>query len=150
MNVPVNYAYAAATHYDNLKRVSDYVKEVKFNAQAQELFLHLVAFGYHAKVKLKLSEESKDNKKYLQWRVLEGVFPGMTGYISFENVKNSKSEVAIWGEHTYSEWPIPKLFLEFGLEVVLQRFGQSLRALVEADFKSGVKYAQVSGGISGS
>jgi hypothetical protein len=140
MNVPQDYAFLAGTHYKNLSRVSDYVREVKFNASLQELYVMFTAFRYQAPVTLKLREDLVGDKKILHYTVIKGVFTGMTGRLEFLSLGPKRTEIGIWGDFRYQDWPIPKLFLEFGLEVVLQKFGERLRSLTESDYKKGVQY----------
>jgi hypothetical protein len=69
--------------------------------------------------------------------VISGVMTGMRGTLLVRDAGFQRANISLVGEYHYSEWPIPKLFLEFGLEVVLQKFAERLRSLIEADFKAG-------------
>jgi hypothetical protein len=130
VNAPYEYTKKWTMHFEHLKRVSDFAREVKWNPITRTLFFHTEAFGYHARMHLKVDKE-------LNFEVVRGVFTGMKGQIKVHKRVFAKSLVSISTHYDYSQWNIPKLFLEFGLEVVLQKFAERLRSLIEKDFKEG-------------
>jgi len=137
VKAPFEYARAWAYELNHLKRVSDYVRQVRWAPEKKEFFFHTVAFDYHARMTLKVSREDKDQLRVIGFNIVEGVFRGLKGELRIEPSGFGASQVSIAAAHEYSEWPIPKLFLEFGREVVLEKFSERLRKLIETDFKTG-------------
>jgi hypothetical protein len=43
----------------------------------------------------------------------------------------AKTEIGISGKYRYVHFPIPKLFAEFGIEVILQRMAARIREQLE-------------------
>lgn len=136
-NVPFKYSKNWTADFGQLERVSDFVKEVKWNQKKKELFFHTVAFDYHAKMTLRVDEKNEEKSRSFPFKVISGVFTGMYGELKVEDVGFLESQISIRADYKYTEWAIPKVFLEFGLEFVLQKFAERLRSLVEEDFKKG-------------
>ena len=70
----------------------------------------------------------------LQWRIVEGLFRGMIVVFEFQDVGRRKTEISMTALHKFDTLPLPKMFIEFGLEVIMQQAGAKLRSLVEEDF----------------
>ena len=137
VSAPFTYSRKWTANFNHLSRVSDYVREVKWNPISKVLYLHTEAFKFHARMRLKVNQVDKEKTRDLQFEVVQGVFTGMKGSLSVHQHGFAKSRVSIDAHYYYTKWNIPKLFLEFGLEVVLQKFAERLRALLEKDFKEG-------------
>lgn len=137
VSAPFEYTKKWTTNFNQLARVSDYAREVKWSPLSRRLYLHTEAFGYHARMRLKVDQKDSEKARELNFQVVGGVFTGMKGVLKVHDHGFSKSLVSIDAHYDYTKWVLPKLFLEFGLEVVLQKFAGSLRALIEKDFKGG-------------
>jgi hypothetical protein len=137
IKAPVSYVKEWVSHYEHLKRVSEYVIEAKWNDSQKQLFLHTAAFNYHARMNISVREVDASQSRTLSFVILSGVFQGLTGELRVSSVGFQKSQVALLAVHDYKKWILPKLFLEFGLEVVLEKFSKRLRGLIEEDFSTG-------------
>jgi hypothetical protein len=131
VNAPVQKAFAIATDYNRLKEVSDHFKEVKFDPATHQLYVHGVAFNYHARMYILMKENIEDaNNPRIEWRVVKGEFLGMQGHVSFENYQN-KSLMGLYANYEAEKLPLPEFFIEFALEVVIQRVGTLMRSFIE-------------------
>ncbi len=134
VQAPVKYVSDWARNFENMKRVSDYVQEVRWTEATNELYLHTEAFDYHARMWMDVKIHDAD----IEFAIKRGTLKGMTGALRFQKDGFATTLISLTGSYTYKEWPIPKLFLKFGLEVVLQKFAERLRAAMEQDFQKGV------------
>ncbi len=71
----------------------------------------------------------------IDFEVLDGALRGLRGTFNFTPLGPTKSEVGIQSTFRYDHFSAPKIFLEFGLEVVFQRMAARLRAHVEDQYK---------------
>lgn len=134
MNVPVQFAYEKAKDLSNLKKVSSHIVESKYNANDQTLFLHTVAFGYHATLKMKMVFKNATESPAIEFDVIEGVFLGLKGRVVFGEIALTKTEVGYFAGYRYKNLPFPKFFVEFGLEVVMQKVAGLLRSHIESEY----------------
>lgn len=137
VSAPFEYTKKWTANLNQLIRVSGYAREVNWNPISRRLYLHTEAFGFHARMRLKVDQKDADKARSLNFEVVSGVMKGMKGVLKVHDHGFSKSLVSIDADYYYSKWALPKIFLEFGLEVVLQKFAGRLRSLIEADFKEG-------------
>ena len=59
---------------------------------------------------------------------------GFSGRVALTDLPKNKCEVGFEGDYKYDEFPIPKLFLEFGMEVIFQRIALRMRGYVEDQY----------------
>ena len=139
VNVPLDRAYAIARDYNQLKEVSSHFQDVLYDKEKSELYIHGVAFKYHAIMTLKLTERDIDAKnKAIEWRVVKGSFLGMHGKITFEDHKQ-KSLMGLESFYAADKLPLPEFFVEFALEVVIQRVASLMRKYIEDKAKTEVQ-----------
>lgn len=125
-------AFLGAKNYEQLREVSEYIREVKFNSKEDTLFMHTEAFQYHARMTMRVTgDESDKNFIRLKFIVIEGNFKGMHGEFSFEKYKPNKTLMGYFAEYEYVKLPMPQFFVEFGLEFVLKRVAQKMRTVLE-------------------
>lgn len=126
-------AHLEAQNYENLSKLSSYIKEVRHNKAKNEVFLHCVAFNYHEKMTLLMSTETvNDKNKRLNFLVTEGNFKGMKGYFNFNDFEG-KTLLGFFSEFTYGKLPMPEFFIQFGLEFVLERVAKNMREHLEKE-----------------
>ncbi len=141
VNTEVEPTYLEAQKYDELKQISDHVIEVKVGPSPQDVFIHTEAYNYHARMTMRVTPaKDKDGSRHLRFQVLEGNFKGMTGEFSFSAyqptgalgklVKNA-TVLGFHAEYEYTVLPMPQFFVEFGIEVVLQRVASRMRSFLE-------------------
>jgi Polyketide cyclase / dehydrase and lipid transport len=151
VSAPAETSFAEAQKYQNLKELSDDIVEVKTGPAADDVFIHTQAFNYHARMMMKVTTETVAvaakktvtetksspqaatatvESQHLRFTVVDGNFKGMTGEFNFSPYK-SKTILGFHAEYEYDVLPMPKFFVEFGLEVVLQRVASRMRSYIE-------------------
>lgn len=140
ISTPITFAFQQALIFDNLKEVSDYVKEVR--SENGQLFVRSKAYGYEAAMWLKIQSTPSSG---IHFEVVRGTLKGLRGDLHFDKVTSSKTEIGISGQYDYVKFPIAKIFAEFGIEVVLQRMAIRLRSLIEDRYLSSLKVVKVNG-----
>jgi len=116
--------------YDQLLRITSHIREVRWNEPRKEMFLHCEAFNYHARMTMKILVEEKPTPR-LRFEVVEGDFLGMKGAFSFEEYKTTQTVMGYAADYEYKKLPFPRFFVEFGLEVVLQKVASLMRSFLE-------------------
>lgn len=96
--------------------------------------MDLEAFSHAATLRVDLKPASAETEpRLIAYKLVGGPMTGFAGQIDFVKVAERKCEVGFVGEYKYDNFPIPRLFLEFGMEVVLQRMAARLRAFTEEE-----------------
>src|SRR5690606_9420349 len=93
--------------------------------------------NYHARMLIEIRQKDQKDGRTLQFKIVSGALSGLTGQLQAKDAGFLKTHVSLVSAYDYQKWLLPKLFLEFGLEIVLEKFSQRLRTLIEEDFKSG-------------
>lgn len=117
--------------YERIARLTGYVDEAQYDASSGILKAKLAAYGYHAKMDIKM--QNLDDG--ISFEVVEGTLKGLQMQIHVESVTPNVSEVGMDGTYAYEKFPLPRFFLEFGMEVIFKRMAWRLRQQVESDFK---------------
>lgn len=132
---PQNFAFERSVDFANLKKVSSHVRRADYNAKDQTLDLHTEAFNYHAHMKLKVNRVETAAEKAILFKVIQGHFLGMEGKVSFVEVSPLRSEIGFAAGYRYDKLPFPQFFVEFGLEVVVQKIAALLRTNIENQYQ---------------
>lgn len=131
ISTPVEFAFRQAMNFENLKQVSDYIKEVR--NENGLLFLRTKAFGFEAKMWLKVISTPNSD---IHFEIMHGTLKGLNGDLHLEKIESAKTEIGISGRYDYVHFPIAKIFAEFGIEVVLQRMAIRLRGWIEDQYRN--------------
>lgn len=123
--------FADVQKYSNLKQVSERIVEVSYDSAKNELFVHCEAFQYHARMWMSVHPETVNNERRLNFKVLRGHFVGMQGAFTFEEFKPQMTLMGFRAVFDYKTLPMPRFFVEFGLEVVLQKVAKDMRTFLE-------------------
>lgn len=139
LRVPRDFVFATAQKYENLARVSDYVKKIEYDPAAQLLTMDIEAFGYSAHqvvhVVADVNPQPSSEIWKLRYKIVVGPMAGMHGEVRFYNVKPKISDVGITGELDYDQFPIPRMFLTFGMETMLKFMAVKLRSFVASEYR---------------
>lgn len=137
VSAPASFSGPWLLNYANLKRISGYVQEARWDQKTKVLFLHTEAMGYHARMHVKMLSEQKNGETVVRWTVLKGFLKNLSGTLSMKKQGFDKTLFSIIGIGAFEKSNIPKVFIEFGFEVFIQKFAEKLRSLIEQDFKTG-------------
>jgi hypothetical protein len=138
VSAPCPFVFEASKDYETFALESGYVDRAKFDSASQVMEARLSAYGYKSDIALKV--ESKNSA--LIYEIIKGPVKGMKGEFQFLETKSpAKCDVGLVGEYSYDKFPIPEIFLRFGMEFMLQRMAGRLRSYCENLYqkKSGSK-----------
>lgn len=138
VKLPRDFVFATAQKYEDLARASDYIRSAQYDAATHQVALTVEAFGYKAQARVEVHPVVSEEPWRIDYKVIAGPLAGMTGAVSFANL-GAKTEVGLTGEYKYEQFPIPRLFLEFGMEFMLQRMAARLRAFAREEFEHRAK-----------
>lgn len=136
VEAPREFVIAQTLDFENLPKASSYIEFAKFDAAAQKLKLKIAAFGHRAELLMKVKVDRNANPPRLEYEVLEGALVGMTGVLSFAEINPMRTEVGIFSQFNYGALSVPRIFVEFGFEVVFQRMAINLKNRVEHEYKN--------------
>ena len=134
---PRDHVLRLARDYNQVARLSGFVEKSVYHSDTGVMDLHLSIFGHHADVKVAVESPASAEPPRLTFRILEGPMQGLRGQLDFVALGPSKTEVGIEGEYAYTRFPLPRFFLEFGLEVAFQKMAARLRQKVESSYRDG-------------
>lgn len=124
-------AFTYASDFERAGRLSGYITKSTYDPKTGLVDATIEAFGYASKIQVKA--KAKDDA--IEFELIQGPLKGLTARLDFKDVGPKKSEVVMKGGYGYDTFPIPKMFLEFGLEVVFQKMAFRLRQGAEAGTK---------------
>ena len=125
------FTYAQSLQPQNLTLATSYVTASTYDEKTHHAQLTLAAFSHEAHLEVELEPLPEPEPRRLRFKILSGPLTGFSGEMIFTEIKAQHCEVGISGQYLYDRFPLPKFFIEFGLEVVLQRMASRLRAFVE-------------------
>ena len=131
VSAPCAFVFAASKEFAALARASGYVDRAQYDPATQTLEANLTAYGYRSDIAMRLMAADSA----IVYEVLKGPLKGMKGEFKFipagPGAGASKCDVGMGGEFAYDQFPIPQLFLKFGMEVMLQRMAGRVRSYSE-------------------
>ncbi len=135
VNAPADFVFKKALEFEQLPKLTDYIQEAKFDEQTRELDIQVKAFTFKAAMKMAIEVDDKSTPKSISYVLVNGPMKGLRGVFSFYPLSEKKSEVGIDGDMLYDRFPVPKIFLQFGMEVIFQRMALRLREHAESEYK---------------
>ena len=134
VDAPLARTYAVAQRFDSYPKMSRFVKSAAYNPETKTLTMHTSAFKYdaHLRMELRLLTPAIDRRE-IRFRVIEGAFRGLTGVVGFSELTPNRTEIALTAQMAFLHLPMPKFFVEFGLEVALRLLATNMRACVEKE-----------------
>ena len=129
VNAPCALVFTEGQKYEKLAGLAGYVTKAKYDAGNEKLHITISAYGYTRDVTLAV--KAADGRE-IELRMLDGPMAGFWWKLTMSEFKPAVCEVAITGDYKYDEFPIPRIFLQFGMEVVMKRSAERLRRHVHA------------------
>lgn len=137
VNVPLKQSFEFASNLENYTRMSKYIEKIQVYKTKKLLYARTRAFNYYAEFLVQTMQIKPNNEgAQLQWRVVGGLFEGMVIVFNLRPLNEHKTEVVMTAKYKFKTLPLPlpKFFVEFGLEVIMQETGKELSKLLEADY----------------
>lgn len=135
IKAPRDFVFAFARKFDQIAMLSGFVEKATYHSENATLDLVLSVFGHRADLVIGINAHEETDPKQIEFSLLKGPLKGLRSQVSFASVEG-KTEVGMDGIYSYDEFPIPRLFLEFGLEVMFQKMAARLRTKAEAAYHS--------------
>ena len=137
VNTIPEQAFSWVIDFQNLKKLGKFIKSVRVGKNIKQVHIFGEAFGYYAKMNVRVDVISKKSIKMISWKMLPGSFYGMNGQIILLDAGSGKTEFVFEAIYPYKSLGFPKFFVEFGFEVILQKMAYRVRELME-DVKVGI------------
>ena len=138
---PRAFVFETASDYERIARTSDYVKSVRYNAATSAVTIEMEAFGHKGHFVVEVHAHPGLEPMRIEYKIIEGPLAGMSGEVNFTNLGRA-CEVGFTGEFKGDEFPIPRVFLEFGFEVILQKMAARVRAYAEEEWRTSLPKAR--------
>lgn len=134
VRAPAAYVFATANQFEKVATLTGYIEKAHYDSSKSILSLEISAYGYKTSMDLKVNAMADHEPKIVSFEVVRGPLQGLTARLSFTEISSAKTEIGMSGEYSYDRFPIPRLFLEFGMEVVFQKMAVRLRSFVEEQY----------------
>ena len=127
--------FAQALRPQELVEASDYIKSSTFDPASSSVTVKIEALGHAAELTVKLKPFAEAAPRRLEFEIVRGSMSGFHGTLTFTDLNVRACEIGLAANYSYDQAPLPRSFLEFGLEVIFQRMATRLRAFVEGKDK---------------
>lgn len=138
VRAPCDFVFAYARDIRKVATQAPFVEKAVLDGD--RLKLTLAAFGHRTDLRLSAHVFDEAVPRRLEFDVLEGRLRGLELALSFDPIKASarpaKCEVGLTGDYPFTELALPKVFAEFGMEVVLQKMAERLRREVQGAYQA--------------
>ena len=137
VEAPPAFVFARARNYEELLKTSGFVRSARFDAEKKQLDFEIGALGYTGRFRVRLDAREEGERRQILWEVLGGAMNGFHGRFDFakDGQDSRQTEIGITGDFLYDRFPLARVFLEFGMEVVFQRMALRMRADVEHRYR---------------
>jgi hypothetical protein len=133
---PCPFVFEIAQNYAEVARLSGYISRAEYDAKTRTLDLTLSAFFYTTTMKVAVHPLPESKPPRLEFTLISGPMKGFQYQMIFSDLDVKKCEVGMEGSYKYDSFPIPRIFLEFGMESMLQSMAKRLRAHAEEHWTS--------------
>lgn len=133
---PRDFAFNFARDYDHIARLSGYIDKAKYHPETKRIEVHVSAFAFSADLELKVNDVPDADPKRIEFDIVKGPMTGLNVRLEFAALNAAKTEIGMRGAYDYDTFPLPKMFLEFGMEVIFQKTAVRLRSEVEKEAKN--------------
>ena len=143
VSAPCGFAFRTAQNHEELAKLSGYISNAKYDPKTQVMeftvsaFFHTSTMGVEIKPFERSAASSAEKiPAHIDYRLVSGPMKGLGWNVIFSEIEAKKCEIGVDGEYRYDDFPIPRIFLEFGLEMVLQGMAKRLRSHTEQAYKA--------------
>lgn len=136
VNAPRDFTQSEILNFEKVLKDNAYVKSYQVDRKHQFIFVKVKAYGLGAGMKLTWKDKTHGKNGEIHFKVVSGVMTGFEGTILLEDMGPKAADIGIEGVYDYDQFPLPSLFLKFGLEVIFQRLAIELRSVIEENFRN--------------
>lgn len=123
VRAPCAVVFREAEKFEEAAKLTGYFENPKYDPATGKMQATISAYGFRRLVNMAVT--ANDGRE-VEMRMLDGPMRGFWWRLSLSEIKSSVCEVALTGDYGYDEFPIPRLFLQFGMEVIFKRTAERL------------------------
>ena len=138
VNVPARFIWKISKDLETFKGISEHIISVEHNHRFNFAVFKLSAYGYFTNESVKVKYVEKGGNYYVNFSVFEGFFKGANAQLKIAKKTRRNTDVSLQVTYDYKEWPMPKLFIEFGIEVVLQKIASKIKTFLQKEYQNKV------------
>lgn len=114
--------------FDRLKDVSSHFEEIRYDSFKKQLFIHISALGYHARMFLKLKFAGGVKEKIINWEA-----------IGMEESAGRRTILWLFADYSTEKLPLPKVLMGIGFEIIAKRVAGLMRVYLEESYRKIIK-----------
>jgi ribosome-associated toxin RatA of RatAB toxin-antitoxin module len=133
---PCEFVFQEAQKYEEIARLSGYIQNPKYDPATHTLEFSVSAFFYTSTMKSRVDAVAEPKPARLDSTLINGPMNGLHYQLVFADLAAKKCEVGMSGDYNYDQFPIHRIFLQFGMEAVFQNMAQRLRSHVEDSYRA--------------
>ena len=140
VSAPVSFVVEKAQQYDELPKISEHFKSVRWDSSQQQLFVVTEALGWQARMILKLNYGKDSSGQILHsFEVIWGSFQGLKGQFTFVEYPKQKTQLILSADYAKESLPLPRILMGMALEVIVEQVAQRMRRHLESSYRTPVK-----------
>ncbi|MCB0407446.1 MAG: hypothetical protein KDD34_04520 [Bdellovibrionales bacterium] len=124
-------SFQVLKQFDKWSEIHEVIVQSTWTPETHRLFLHMKAFNYMAKMIMKVEVKTEKDMDTIYMHVQEGAFKGMRVAFRLKDAKSRKTEISMTAQYEFDKLPMPRFFIEFGLEVIFQKIAEKTRSHIE-------------------
>jgi hypothetical protein len=136
VGAPCAFTFEHAQNYEEIAKLSGFITGTSYDAATQTMDLTISAFLYSTSMKIQIQPKPDPKPRHIEFDLLSGPMKGFHYVMTFTEIGSKKCEVGMDGTYRYLAFPLPTLFMEFGMESMLQITAKRLRSHVEERWTS--------------
>jgi ribosome-associated toxin RatA of RatAB toxin-antitoxin module len=130
VRVPIDDVWRLVRQYVRLKEASDFFKEVRWDANKNQMFVLIEAFGYRARLLMHVTESAPGQPHSLNWNVIDGPFKGLFGLFQYSEFARRKTQVTFSARYENLTLPFGHFPLSL-MEVAAERVAKRLQTFLQ-------------------
>lgn len=135
IKVPSGYFWKELQNLENFQKASSHITSIKHDQGQKFAVMQFSAYGYYTRESMRVSYTEDEKYYYINFLVKLGFFKGANAQMKLLKKTQRNTDVSVQVIYNYKQWPVPKLFLEFGIEVVLQKMASTVKTFLQDKYK---------------
>lgn len=136
VRAPLDFTFARAQSYEAFPKMTSMITHSHYDAKNQLLDMTMEAFGYRAHLKMKVEPGPTEGpQRDIRFCVVEGVFANTGVVFRLDELEKGRTQISLTALKGFDKLPMPRFFVEFGLEIALKVAAGKMRSFVEEAFE---------------
>ncbi|MFN7454621.1 MAG: hypothetical protein ACK5RO_08165 [Pseudobdellovibrionaceae bacterium] len=132
VSLPEEFLEAKLVAFEELKELTDLVKEARWEPKTQKLQVRFEGWGFAGTSTLKIDFRAQQN--LLNFEIIEGAFLGMKGHLEYRAAKQDSWQLEFYGEYSGKFLGFFDFFAPIAVEGVLDYVATSTRSRWEKEY----------------